>query len=229
MSSKVLAATDTELLQGLPWVVVEADADSGDDGDTLPLGELPWATELDDDSAQRRIERAQTEVENRVQEARREGYEQGRTEEQTTCAARIQPLEQCLRQTLERFAELEQAVRRSIENDMVELAFAIASGILRREVALDAGAIRTLARDTLERVQGRALHSVRSHPMHEPMLRGILDEAGLLARVELTVDPSLDSGDLVFETDRGELDASLKTQIEEIRRGFADVRRSAVG
>lgn len=229
MSSKVLAATDTDLVQGLPWLDDELKADFADAGDSLLLVELPWETEFDDDSAQRRLERVQTEAENRVQAARREGYEQGRAEEQAACAARIEPLEQCVRQTVERFAELEQTVRRSVENDMVELALAIASGILRREVALDVGAIRTLAHDTLERVQGRALHTVRSHPMLEPMLRSVLDEAGLLARVELAVDPSLEAGDLVFETDRGELDASLRTQIEEIRRGLADVRRSAVG
>jgi flagellar assembly protein FliH len=45
------------------------------------------------------------------------------------------------------------------------------------------------------------------------------------ASVEIVADASLLAGSAVFETSRGEMDASIGTQLAEIERGFADVMR----
>jgi flagellar assembly protein FliH len=39
----------------------------------------------------------------------------------------------------------------------------------------------------------------------------------------VTPDPGLERGAAVLETARGELDASIETQLAEIERGFADL------
>jgi flagellar biosynthesis/type III secretory pathway protein FliH len=40
--------------------------------------------------------------------------------------------------------------------------------------------------------------------------------------VEVVADSAMGPGDVVFETERGDLDASVASQLEEIRRGLAD-------
>jgi flagellar assembly protein FliH len=60
------------------------------------------------------------------------------------------------------------------------------------------------------------------HPQQQAAVRQYLDRYSLAATVELVADPSLQSGDLLFETTRGNLDASVDSQLREIERGFAD-------
>ena len=44
---------------------------------------------------------------------------------------------------------------------------------------------------------------------------------------EVLTDPSCDPGSVIFETERGNLDASIETQLQEIERGLTDrLRRS---
>jgi len=40
--------------------------------------------------------------------------------------------------------------------------------------------------------------------------------------VEVVPDASREPGTLIFETERGNLDASVESQLEEIERGLAD-------
>jgi flagellar assembly protein FliH len=44
--------------------------------------------------------------------------------------------------------------------------------------------------------------------------------------VEVIADPSAEPGAVIFETDRGNLDASLESQLKEIERGLADRLRN---
>jgi flagellar assembly protein FliH len=50
-------------------------------------------------------------------------------------------------------------------------------------------------------------------------------DLGLPERIEVIADKKLERGALLIETERGELDASVETQLEEIERGFADLIR----
>jgi flagellar assembly protein FliH len=47
-----------------------------------------------------------------------------------------------------------------------------------------------------------------------------------LRNIELVPDASLERGAAIFETTRGNLDASIETQLREIERGFTDLVRS---
>ncbi len=50
---------------------------------------------------------------------------------------------------------------------------------------------------------------------------------GSPARIQILPDASLERGSAIFETARGNVDASISAQLGEIERGFVDlVRRS---
>jgi flagellar biosynthesis/type III secretory pathway protein FliH len=49
-----------------------------------------------------------------------------------------------------------------------------------------------------------------------------LDRARPDRNIELVADETLGQGSLLFETEHGDLDASVDSQLEEIRRGLVD-------
>jgi flagellar assembly protein FliH len=53
-------------------------------------------------------------------------------------------------------------------------------------------------------------------------MRTHLSDLGVPPGTEIVADTALQIGDVIIETRRGDLDASLETQLREIERGFAD-------
>ncbi len=118
-------------------------------------------------------------------------------------------------------SRLRAGIRAEAERDLVALSLAIARRILRREVSVDPDAVHGLVRAALEKLQARDVTRIRVCPDHEDAVRRSLVAAHAGA-VDLTADPALAPGDIVIETTRGNLDASIDTQLSEIERGFAD-------
>jgi len=74
----------------------------------------------------------------------------------------------------------------------------------------------------LDKLQSRELCRVRVHPDQEAALKSSLDRFSNSQNIELLADPTLQCGDVLFETSHGTLDASIESQLREIERGFAD-------
>src|SRR5438045_2982796 len=74
----------------------------------------------------------------------------------------------------------------------------------------------------LERLQAQESSRVRLHPDHVPALRVALERLGMGAKVEIIADPAQEPGAAIFEMTRGNLDASMDSQLREIERGLAD-------
>jgi flagellar assembly protein FliH len=113
-------------------------------------------------------------------------------------------------------------MRRDAEKDLVKLAIAIARRVLHRELTLDPESIEGLIRVALDKLQTRELCRVRAHPDQKPAIAAALQRFSNSHNVELVADPSLQCGDVLFETAHGDLDASIESQLREIERGFAD-------
>ena len=112
-------------------------------------------------------------------------------------------------------------MRKTAESDLLKLAIAIARRVIHRELTLDPGSIEGLIRVALEKLESRELCRVRVHPDQEPVIRTLLARFSA-APVELIPDPTLQCGDVLFETAHGTLDGSIEAQLQEIERGFAD-------
>jgi flagellar assembly protein FliH len=169
------------------------------------------------------IERIRQESERRI----REGIESGRAEGNS--AAR-QALSERLETELARAARvLEQVtqsgakLRRQAEEDLVRLAVAIARRVLRRELTVDSEAMLGLVKAAFARIDQREVFQARTDPASEPAVQRIIQSAEVGRRVKLVADPALPPGSLILETSRGQLDASIETQLDEIQRGFIDL------
>jgi flagellar assembly protein FliH len=158
-------------------------------------------------------------------EARKESYQRGFSEGRNIgheqAAAELQPVLDRLSRSLAELATVRSKVRKTAESDLLKLAIAVARRVIHRELTLDPGSIEGLIRVALEKLESRELCRVRVHPDQEPVIRTLLARFSA-APVELIPDPTLQCGDVLFETAHGTLDGSIEAQLQEIERGFAD-------
>jgi flagellar assembly protein FliH len=167
------------------------------------------------------------ECERRLQEGRQEGVREGDAAGRKRAMAELQPVMERLARSIEEIGGLRARLRREAEADVVQLAMAIARRVLRRELAVDPEALRGLALAALEKLQTQEICRVRTHPSHVGLLSSVLREKTGGA-IEVLADPSREPGSVVFETARGNLDASVDSQLREIERGLTDrLRRTS--
>jgi flagellar assembly protein FliH len=154
-------------------------------------------------------------------ESYQRGFSEGRNVGQEQAAVELQPIMDRLTRSLAGLATVRSRVRKTAESDLLKLAIAVARRVIHRELTLDPGSIEGLIRVALEKLESRELCRVRVHPDQEPIIRTLLARFSA-APVELIPDPTLQCGDVLFETAHGTLDGSIEAQLQEIERGFAD-------
>ena len=203
MSSKVCRPEDTFEVAAFSWRQV---------GPGAPAGAAP------DPAA--RVREMERDWERRAKEAWQAGYAEGaasgRREAEAKAAAAVEQLGQAIRE----IQALRPRLRREAGEDLLRLSLAIARRILHRELALDPEALLGIIHAAFTRIDDKENVKVRIHPSHAAALQAYVARSGL--RVEVQADAGLAPGGLVFETARGDLDASIDTQLREIGRGLAD-------
>jgi flagellar assembly protein FliH len=132
----------------------------------------------------------------------------------------LQPVLDRMTQTASDLCALRPRLRREAESDVVQLAIAIARRILHRELSIDPAAMQALVQVALGRMDRQEIHRVWVHPSQAIAVKARL--AGESRQVEVIADANRDLGSLLFETNRGKLDASINAQFEEIERGLTD-------
>jgi flagellar assembly protein FliH len=168
---------------------------------------------------------AERQAEQRVREARAAGFREGEAAGRKRAAAELEPVLERLARSIQEMAGLRGQMRREAEADMLRLALEIARRVLRREMAADPDAMRGLVLAALEKLQGQEISRVKVHPSHAALVTELLRKHGTAQPVEVIADASREPGAAVFETERGNLDASVDAQLREIERGLTDCLR----
>ncbi len=163
------------------------------------------------------------EFERRLRAAHEAGWREG----EAAARRRLDAVIEQLARSVEDLATLRARLRRQAEADLVHLAVAIARRILRRELSLDPDAIAGLVHAALQRLAGQEIACVRVHPELVVAVRTALAEGQGGQAAEVVADARLEAGAVIFETERGNLDASVETQLAEIERGLADRLRKS--
>ncbi|HTR34585.1 MAG TPA: FliH/SctL family protein [Bryobacteraceae bacterium] len=161
----------------------------------------------------------------RIQAAYQEGLRDGQASGQQQMAAQLEAMEGRLARSIEELTGLRARFRHEAEEDVVELALAIARRVLHRELTVAPDALLGLVKAALEKIEAREVHRVRVSREDAPQVQRFFEEMGLPRRVEVIADPSLPRGAVILDSTRGLLDASVETQLLEIERGFADLVR----
>jgi flagellar assembly protein FliH len=216
MSSKILPPDDPRPSTPMAWRQVGAS----------PAGVAPRASERPQTDWPARIAEMESQWEQRVREARTAALREGESAGRSHAAAEVQPVLERLARSIDELAGLRPRLRKEAEADIVKLAMAIARRILRRELAVDPDALTGLLLAALAKLQAIEISRVRTHPAHARLIADYLRQSLPASTVEVVADSAREPGCVIFETGRGNLDASVETQLQEIERGLTDRLRS---
>jgi flagellar assembly protein FliH len=161
----------------------------------------------------------------RIQQAYAQGFAAGEQAAAQRAAELVQPALANLSSIVQELTAARKQLRQAAEASAVELALAVARRILYRELAVDPQAVLALVRHAGDRIHARELQRLRLSPADAALVQEHRAGLHLPPAVEITADSQLAPGSAIFETSRGEMDASVETQLEEIQRGLADLVR----
>lgn len=167
----------------------------------------------------------QREIDARLQAAYQQGFAAAESAAAQNAAQRVEPAIAAFHAMVKELSESRRKFRASAEQDTVKLAIAVARRVLYRELATDPEAILGIVIAAFQKLNARETHRLRLSPKDAALAEQNRARLEFPAGVEITADASLAAGSVIFETARGELDASVDTQLAEIERGFADVMR----
>lgn len=167
-------------------------------------------------------------IEAREQAAYQQGFAAGQAAALQQASERIEPAAAALSRITSELASLRQRFRAEAEQDTVRLSIAIARRVLHRELATDPEAILGLVMAAFQKLNARETHRLRLAAADAAIVEHNRARFEFPPALEIAPDPSLPPASAIFETSRGELDASVGSQLAEIDRGFADLvkRRS---
>lgn len=163
------------------------------------------------------------EMEQQVARAREQGRAEGEAAAAAGAKASVAPSLQTFQGLVQALTAERERVRKSAEQDVVKLALAVARRVLHRELATDPEAVLGLVKSAWEKVNARETHRLRVSSGDAAVIEMHRATLGFPTGLTIVADGSLSPGNVVFETARGQLDASVDTQLNEIERGLTDI------
>lgn len=202
-----------------------SDGESGANGmSSSSEGTQPEPAEL-----RRRIQQLEEELvqmQGRLQLIQKESFERGYREAveqwQKQAEQELAQERQKLKGAFEELLCSQRRLLQEAEKDIVELAIAIAKKILHREIQIDPTVLRGIVRAVVEKVSQQRAFTIRAHPSVAAAFREFIEQGQWHARVELLEDASVPQGTIEVNSELGRWDASIESQLEEIRLGLAD-------
>ncbi len=162
----------------------------------------------------------------RLEQASQQGYAKGLLEGERASTEKanlaMKPTLEGLAKSIAEFASLRRRIRSEAEQDLVKLALAVAKKILHRELTVDPGALAGVVKAALANIDAREVDNIRLNPKDAAALGDLVSTAGLQPNAQIIADLGLTTGAILITTSRGQLDASVSAQLNEIERGFAD-------
>jgi flagellar assembly protein FliH len=189
------------------------------------VNEIHRSTPAPDEPDTAALKRRIAQLEQSLAETEHAAYARGRreaeAEAQQRFSASMQNTADRLAQSVKQLADVRPRLCKEAEADLLRLAMAIAQRVLHRQLTIDATALEALVKVSLDRLGRQEQIRVRVSTALADTVRGILAKLSSRA-VEVTADSNLEAGGLIFETNRGLLDASIHSQLDEIERGLID-------
>ena len=144
------------------------------------------------------------------------GYAQGERAGLEAGVKRTDAVLRRLGETIDELAGLRRQILHQSEQQLVQLALALARRIVRRELAADDELLGALARVALERLGEARPATIRLHP--EDFARSTAGrlEQWAAAHVSVVADPTVNRGGCLVESPFGFVDASIEAQLQEL-------------
>ena len=216
MSSKLIQGGAAKDAKPFQWQRVHSPASIGQ---MEPVADPAQLAQLN-----ARVQELESLLKLKEQQAYQAGMQAGAARVNEQHAASLEEAVNRLGKTVQELAGFKSKLRREAEEDLLRLSIAIARRVLHRELRIDEEGLLGVIKAALQRIDGRELQRLRLHPEDATALGDKL-EAICNRKVEIEADRTLSRGSAIFETTRGDLDASVDTQLSEIERGLIETAR----
>jgi len=171
-------------------------------------------------------------VDEREEQAYRKGFDagkaQGLNEGQDAGfelgIQRIEPLISTIKEALIQLKAIREETYRQLENELVELALAIAQKIICREIATDKETVVCVAREALAKVDDPGNVKIKMNPSDLEFINQTKYQLSNLipdvTKVTFEAEESIQSGGCIIETELGEIDARIEKQLQAVKESF---------
>jgi flagellar assembly protein FliH len=144
------------------------------------------------------------------------GYAQGERAGAEAAAARGDAMLRRLAQTLNELGDLRADLVHTSERQVVQLAIAIATRVIHREITLDTELLLAMARVALDRLGDTSSATIRLHPEDYAAALAVRGVTLSTESVKVTPDPIVSRGGCLVESDFGLIDLTVGAQVGEI-------------
>ena len=190
---------------------------------SLELGEAPsflQPVEEDEEeeelSEEAKLELEAEELERLKEQAKQQGFEQGKQEGLAAASSEIEMLKESLSNMILQLSDPVKLCREKTQQQLMQLSFAVARQIVRRELKQDPTQIIAIIREALKLLPvGSQNITIGLHPEDEAAVSKALsiDKDNSSPNWQIKSDPSLERGSCLVNTDNSTIDASIDKQI----------------
>jgi flagellar assembly protein FliH len=190
--------------------------------------EMQGKTSIKDTQAQAEaiLKRARAEKEAIEMEAYRKGLEQGQAQGQKMAVKRIEPLIQTLTKAVDEVKKIRQLIVEKHQDQILEILFLIAERIIHREINLSPDIVLDTVRQACTHLSETDEIRIRLHPSDFEYMRDIerILSTHLTGKrtLHFLEDATLDRGGVIIDTEFGEIDASIRSQIDHLREAVLE-------
>jgi flagellar assembly protein FliH len=155
-----------------------------------------------------------------------EAYARGRCDATNAAASRLESSAQALATALTEIDQLRIQMAQNSRDDMLRLVMAIAEQVIHREVSVHTDIINQVIADALQASVRTDHYRIKVNPAdlaavneHKPLF---LTSISGLKNLMVEADAAVIAGGCKIESDLGEVDATLETQLAAIRRALQE-------
>lgn len=183
-------------------------------------------------SAKKLLEESKLYCQQASSQAEREGFMLGKEEGVKAGKSELAELMKEAKKTLKNLFEVRNNVLDSAENEIALLALAIAEKIINTKIETDRESVLGNIRLALEKIKGREEVIFRVNPQDIDIVKAHKDEYNKIAEglknIEFVADHGVEPGGCIIETNLGNVDARISTQLLAIKMAFEEAGKKDV-
>ncbi|MCW9049655.1 MAG: flagellar assembly protein FliH [Deltaproteobacteria bacterium] len=153
-----------------------------------------------------------------------EAHARGRREGLEVAEGKFETTTQALVVALEEVSRLRESLANNSRQDMLRLVMAVSEQIIRREVAADPAVVQTIIENALQSSVRADQYRIRISPddLEAVMQKKPLFLASIsgLKNLSIEADSTITAGGCRVDSDLGEVDATIETQLEAIQKAL---------
>ncbi|MHB2018836.1 MAG: FliH/SctL family protein [Candidatus Xenobia bacterium] len=184
--------------------------------------------------AKQAIEAEMEATNNRCQEAfmkaQEDGFERGKAEGAKAGMEEFRGLMNEAKSMMTQLLNAREEIFKSATGEIARLALRVAEKVIGHAANVDEEIVLHTIKQALERVKARETITVRVNPVDVEFVRMNKDQFERMVEglksFDVTGDPKVDRGGCIIETNLGNVDARIQTQMMVITQAFAEVERT---